>query len=151
MAASRSRARIGLGTKIIWTQAGFTGEIIEQITGLGAERGDFDVTHMDVPPLEPGQFANALKIPSEIARIPDMTYMVHFDEASSIPPIGGDPETIEIRFRRRKTDLTAAKMEGTGWLKSFSITLPVEGKATMQIVVSWTGNMVFTRSTPLAA
>lgn len=147
---STSRARIGLGTKIIWTQSQFVVEIIDQITGLGAERGDFDATHMDVPPLEPGQFANALKIPSEIARIPDMTYMAHLDEARAIPPIGGDPETIEIFFRRRKTDLTAAKLAGTGWLKSFSWTIPVENKATVQIVVAWTGNMVFTRPTPLS-
>jgi|SRR6266568_2712768 len=146
MAASRSRARIGLGTKIIWTQSGFGGEIINQITGLGASRKDFDATHMDVPALQPGQFANGQKVPSDVAELKDMHYELHLDEAAAVPPVGGEPETIELQFRRRKTDLTPAKWSATGWLKEFEWTIPVEGKMTAKVVVAFTGDAVFTKA-----
>ena len=146
MAVANSRARIGLGTKIIFTQSGFTGEIIEQIT-MGADRGEVDVTHMGVLPVEPGTIGNRLKIPLEIAGIKDMSFSMHLDEAASVPPIDQDPETIIIQFRRRKTQITAAQFSATGFLKDYTWTIPMEGKMIVACVVAWTGNGVFTRAT----
>jgi hypothetical protein len=150
MAATTSRARIGLGTQIVFTQSQFAGEIIEQIT-FGTERDDIDVTHMGVPPVEPGgPITNRQKIPLEISGISDMNFTVHLDEEAGWPPVNGQPETIEIIFRRRKTQATAAKFSATGWVKTVNATLPLEGKMTMALTVGFTGDLLFTRATALA-
>lgn len=151
MATTTSRARIGLGTKIVFTQSGFAGEIVEQIT-FGTERGEVDTTHMGVPAIEPGgPITNRQKIPLEVAGISDMNFTVHLDEESGWPPVNGDPETVEIIFRRRKTQLSPAKFSATGYIKTANATLPVEGKMTLAITVGFTGNLLFTRAVSLAA
>ena len=146
MAVANSRARIGLGTKIIFTQSGFTGEIIEQIT-FGAMRGEVDVTHMGVAPIEPGTIGNRLKIPLEIAEIKDLSFTMHLDEESAVPPLDQEPETILIQFRKRKSQLTAAQFSATGFLKDYTWTIPMDGKMTMACVVTFTGNGEFVRAT----
>ena len=146
MAVASSRARIGLGTRIVFTQSGFTGEIIETIT-MGASRGEVDVTHMGVPPIEPGTIGNRLKIPLEIADIKDLSFTMHLDEEAAVPPLSENPETIEIQFRKRKTQITAAKFAATGFLKDYTWTIPMDGKMTLACVVCFTGNGEFTRAT----
>src|SRR5712691_8163902 len=104
MAASNSRAKIGLGTKVTFTQTGFVGEVIDSIEGLGVERADFDATHMGVLTLDQVR-TNREKIPAGLAGINDITLSVHFDPAVGFPALS-EPETIELVFPRRKTEST---------------------------------------------
>ena len=151
MAASQSRARTGLGTKIVFTQSQFTGEIIETIDGLGGTRERYDTTHMGTAPLEQGDFSNSESIPADVADIADMTFVLHLDTANPIPPISEEDQTIEIIFRRRKTELTAAKFIGCGGIKSYAWTVPVRGKMTMRCTVGFTGTPRYIKPTLVAA
>lgn len=145
MAASNSRAKIGLGTKVTFTQTGFVGEIIESIDGLGVERADFDATHMAVDTLDQVK-TNRQKIPAGLAGINDITLSVHFDPAVGFPALS-DPETIELVFPRRKTESTAGKWSATGYLKGVSATIPVENKMTARITLGFTGNYTYVKPT----
>jgi hypothetical protein len=147
MAASHSRAKIGLGTKVIFTQTGFIGEIIEGVEGLGVERADFDATHMGVPTLDQVK-TNRQKIPAGLAGINDMTLSLHFDPAVGLPALS-DPETIELIFPRRKTESTPAKWSATGYLKGVSASIPVDNKMTARVTLGFTGDYTYTRPTLL--
>jgi hypothetical protein len=149
MAASTSRARVGLGTKINFALSGSKGEIIETVS-WGIDGGDaIDATHMDVPPIDgDGIRTNAEMIPREIARLQPMTFTAHFDEALGLPQLNF-PETIELVLRRRSGQLTPAKMSATGWVSNVAFDLPVNEKSVVRMTVSFTGNFVYVR--PLLA
>ena len=147
MAASNSRAKIGLGTKVVFTQSGFIGEIVETIEGLGVERGDFDATHMGVPTLDQVK-TNRLKVPSGLAGIKDMSLTLHFDPALGLPPLA-EPETIELTFARRKTEATAAQWSATGYLKDCGASIPVENKMTARVTLGFTGDYLYIKPTLL--
>jgi hypothetical protein len=144
MAASNSRAKIGLGTKVIFTQSGWTGEICEAIDGLGVERGEIDTTNMAVPTLDEVT-ANRQKIPAGIAGIKDMTLVFHFDSAIGLPPINAPEETVELIFKRRPTELTPAKFSATGFFKDATLTIPIEGKVTIRTIVAFSGAYTYTK------
>lgn len=144
MAASNSRAKIGLGTKVVFTQSGWSGEICEAITGLGVERGEIDVTHMGVPGLDEVR-TNRQKIPAGIAGIKDMTLVFHFDSAVGLPPINAAEETVELIFKRRPTELTPAKFSATGFFKDATLNIPIEGKQIINSVVAFSGDFTYTK------
>ena len=142
MAASNSRAKIGLGAKVVFTQSGWSGEVCETITGLGVERGSINVTHMGVPTLEEVT-TNEETLPAGIARIKPMTLVFHFDPAVGLPPINGPVETVEISFKRRATELTPAKFIASGYFTDATLSIPIAEKMVINSVVSFTGNLVY--------
>src|SRR6185503_9828923 len=144
MAASNSRAKIGLGTKVVFTQSGWAGEICEAITGLGVERGEIDVTHMGVPTLDEVT-SNRQKIPAGIAGIKDMALVFHFDSAVGLPPINQPEETIELIFKRRPTELTPAKFSATGFFINATLNIPIEGKVVINTVIAFSGAYTYTK------
>ncbi len=150
MAASNSRAKIGLGTKVIFTQSGWSGEICEAITGLGVERGEIDVTHMGVPTLDEVT-SNREKIPAGIANIKDMALVFHFDSAVGLPPINGPVETIQLIFKRRPTEATPAIFSASGFFKDATLNIPIEGKVVVNTVIAFSGAYIYTKPTLLAA
>lgn len=139
MAASNSRAKIGLGTRVVFTQSGWSGEICEAITGLGVERGEIDVTHMAVPQLTEVK-TNRQKIPAGVAGISNTTLVFHFDPAQGLPPINAAEETVEFIFPRRPTELTPAKFSATAFFINASLNIPVEGKMQINSVISFSGD-----------
>lgn len=147
MARSNSRAKIGLGTKITFTESGFVGEIIDQIEGMGFERQTFDATHMDVPPIGEVR-TNGQKVFSDLARIKDATMTVHFDPAIGPPPVN-EGETIVFQFPRRKTEATAAEWSATGAIVDCGMTIPVEAKMQQRFTVAFTGDYSYKRPTLL--
>ncbi len=150
MAASNSRAKIGLGTKVVFTQSGWSGEICEAITGLGVERGEIDVTHMGVPTLDTVK-TNREKIPAGVAGISNTTLVFHFDPAQGLPPINAPEETVQFIFKRRPTELTPATFSATAFFISASLSIPIEGKMVINSVISFSGDYTYTKPTLLAA
>jgi hypothetical protein len=144
MAASNSRAKIGLGTKVIFTQSGWAGEICEPITGVGVERGEIDTTHMAVPTLDEVT-SNRQKIPAGIAGIKDMTLVFHFDPAVGLPPINAPEETIQLILKRRPTESTPAVFSATGFFKDATLNIPIEGKMLINSVVAFSGAYTYTK------
>ncbi len=144
MAASNSRAKIGLGTRVVFTQSGWSGEVCEPITGLGVQRSEIDVTHMAVPTLDETT-TNIQKIPGGLAGIKDLTLVFHFDSAVGLPPINAPEETIELIFKRRPTELTAAKFSATGFFKDATLTIPLDGKQIINTVVAFSGAYSYTK------
>jgi hypothetical protein len=147
MAAATTRARVGLGTKIVFHDSGITGEIIETIS-WGIDGGEaIDATHMGVPPLDGYSIrTNGEMIPRETAQLRQMTLTLHFDEASGLPQVNR-PETIELILRRRSTQLTSARWKATGWVQSMDLDIPVQEKMVYRMTLAFTGNFVYTKPT----
>ncbi len=144
MAVSNSRAKIGLGTKVIFTQSGWTGEICEPITGLGVQRSEIDVTHMAVPTLDESK-TNVQKIPGGLASIKNLTLVFHFDPAVGLPPINAPEETIQLILKRRPTELTAAVFSATGFFTDATLTIPLDGKMVINSVVAFSGDYTYVK------
>lgn len=145
MSAATTRARVGLGTQLIFTQSGITGEIIETIS-WGIDGGDaIDATHMGVSPLDGFEIrTNGEMIPREIATLRPLTCTLHFDEESGLPLVN-QPETIQLILRRRKTQLTPAIWQATGWVSTLDLDIPVAEKMVYRMTVIFTGNYLYTK------
>jgi hypothetical protein len=149
MAASNSRAKIGLGTKVVFTQSGSIGEIMSLSNALGLEGTSFDASHLGMPTLDEVS-ANGQKIPGGIVQITDMSGVIHFDPANGIPPMLLS-QTIEVVLPKRSTELSAAKFSATGWLQSFNASMTPNEKMQGNFVIAFTGAYVYTKPTLLAA
>lgn len=142
MAVSTSRAKVGLGSKVVFTQSGSIGEILS-ITGVGWERGFFDATHMEVPSLD-DVHTNGQQIPSDLARFKPWTVTAHFDSALGFPP-AREPETIELVLPKRKAELVPAKLSATGWISDVTMGLEVDAKAVATFTMQFTGDYLYQR------
>lgn len=148
MAASTSRATVGLGTKIILTQSGSLGEIMSY-AGIGWERGFFDATHMDVPEVDGATVrSNGQQIPSGLVRFKPWTVQVHWDSARGLPT-PNEPETIELELRKRKTELTGGKFSATGFITDTTMGLEIDAKTIHTVTIQFTGDYVYVKPTLL--
>jgi hypothetical protein len=144
---ARSRAKIGLGSKVIFTQSGFVGEVINEIRGMGFTRPSFDATHMDSPDLEEVR-TNGQMIPGSFAQIKPATMTLHFDPSLGLPPVN-DGEMIIIEFPRRKTEATPASWRAFGWVSDCDMAIPVKEKMTQTITLDFTGDTFYKKPTLL--
>lgn len=148
MAVTNSRAKIGLGTKIIFTQSGSIGEIMSITGALGLQGTSFDASHLGMPTLDQVN-ANGQKVPGGIVQIKSMTATIHFDPALGIPPLLL-PQTIEVILPKRTTESSPAKFSATGWMEDYEAGMQPNEKMTATCVVAFTGNFVYVKPTLVA-
>lgn len=144
MAVSTSRATPGIGTKIEFMQSGSLGEIVSY-AGIGWTRGSYDATHMEVPEVNGADIrSNGQQIPSGLVRFKTWTVTIHFDSAKGLP-VPGDPETINLVFKKRSAELVPAKLSATGWVSDTTMGLEVDAKTVATVTIDFTGNFEYTK------
>lgn len=148
MAIPNSRAKIGLGTKIIFTQSGSIGEIVSITGALGLQGTSFDASHLGMPTLDQVN-ANGQKVPGGVVQIKNMTATIHFDSANGIPPLLL-AQTIELLLPKRAVEASPAKWSATGWVEDFEASMQPNEKMMSTVVLAFTGNFIYTKPTLVA-
>jgi len=148
MAVSNSRAKIGLGAQIEFTQSGSIGEIVGGNDFMGVQGTSLDASHLMMPTLDEVH-SNGQQIPGGVVQLMDWSLNVHFDSAIGLPKVH-EVQTIRLILPKRTNESSPAKWQATGWVKQCSISMQPNEIMMAAITIAFTGNYEYSRPTLLA-
>lgn len=148
MAESNSRAKIGLGAQIIFTQSGSIGEIVSINGAMGVQGTSLDASHLMMPTLDEVN-SNGQQIPGGIVQLKDWNLSVHFDSAIGLPKVH-EVQLIQLILPKRTTESSPATWQATGWVKDVEVTMQPNEIMAAAVIIAFTGNYEYTKPTLMA-
>lgn len=148
MAESNSRAKIGLGAQIIFTQSGSIGEIVSINGAMGVAGTSLDASHLQMPTLDEVN-ANGQQVPGGVVQLKDWTLSVHFDSAIGLPKVH-EVQTIELTLPKRTNESSPAKWSATGWVKDIEVTMQPNELMMAAVIIAFTGDYAYSKPTLFA-
>jgi hypothetical protein len=148
MAESNSRAKIGLGAQIIFTQSGSIGEIVSINGAMGVQGTSLDASHLMMPTLDEVN-SNGQQIPGGIVQLKDWNLSVHFDSAIGLPKVH-EVQLIQLILPKRTTESSPATWQATGWVKDCEISMQPNEIMLAAVIIAFTGNYEYTKPTLMA-
>lgn len=130
---------VSLARATITFQSGFFAQIldwdIDDIT-----RAAIETSHQGLASAGAGKFGNMTYIASFLVNPGKLKVKLHFNP-DTLPPIATAAETVTIAMGDSTTQATYA---GTGFMSSFKITGPLDGKMTADAEIQFSGNVTKT-------
>lgn len=148
MAESNSRAKIGLGTQIIFTQSGSIGEIVSINGAMGVQGTSLDASHLMMPTLDEVN-SNGQQVPGGVVQLKDWNLTVHFDSAIGLPKVH-EVQTIQLVLPKRTNESSPAKWQATGWVKDAEVSMQPNEIMQATIIIAFTGAYLYERPTLFA-
>jgi hypothetical protein len=148
MAESNSRAKIGLGTQIIFTQSGTIGEIVSINGAMGLAGTSLDASHLMMPTLDEVN-SNGQQIPGGVAQLKDWNLNIHFDSAIGLPKVH-EVQTIQLVLPKRTNESSPAKWQATGWVKDVEVSMQPNEIMAATVIIAFTGAYEYTKPTLFA-
>ena len=148
MAVPNSRAKIGLGAQIIFTQSGSIGEIVSINGAMGVAGTSLDASHLMMPTLDEVN-SNGQQIPGGVVQLKDWNLSVHFDSTIGLPTVH-EVQTIELILPKRTNESSPAKWSATGWVKDVEVTMQPTEIMMAAIINAFTGDFAYQRPTLFA-
>ena len=136
---------VGTATTITFGTSGYSANV-ETVDWSGMEREAFPTTHMGTTLPGANQIGGKTYIPSKFADPGEITLEVQYNPQTN-PPLNGAAETITVTWPLVSGDSTPASWSASGFLRSFRITDPHDGKMMATAVVKLSGNISFTDAT----
>lgn len=136
---------VGTASTVTFGTSGYSANI-ENVDWSGMERAAFETTHMSTTLPGANQIGGKTFIPSKFADPGEITLEVQYNPQTN-PPLNGVAETITIGWPLVSGDSTAASWACSGFLRSFRITDPHDGKMMATAVVKLSGNISFSDAT----
>jgi hypothetical protein len=136
---------VGSGTTVTFGTSGYSANV-ENIDWSGMEREAFPTTHMTTTQPGANQIGGKTFIPSKYADPGEITLEVQYNPQTN-PPLNGPAETITITFPLVSGDSTAANWACSGFLRSFRLTDPHDGKMMATAIIKMSGLITFTDAT----
>jgi hypothetical protein len=128
-------ASLGFGSSITFS-SGFFAEITDVKIG-GLSREAVDVTNFG----STGGYKEF--IPSTLIDSGELEVELIYD-TDATPPITGAAETITVTFPLKGAEITAAKIECSGFLTDSEESVPMDDKMSMSCTVKFTGQRTYT-------
>lgn len=132
---------ISTGAAITFS-SGFFAEVLN-IDWSGISRESIDTTHFGTTQASAGEFGSRTFIPGDLSDPGELSVEMHFNPDDDVP-IESVAETVTLTFDLVAGDTTPANWEGTGFMTSFDVGMPLEDKMTATAVIKFSGNITMT-------
>jgi hypothetical protein len=136
---------VGTGTTVTFGTSGYSANL-ENVDWSGIDREAFPTTHMGTTQAGANQFGGKTFLPSKFADPGEITLEVQFNPQTN-PPVHGVAETITVTWPQVTGDSTAASWACSGFVRSFRVSDPHDGKMMATIVAKLTGVATMTDAT----
>lgn len=130
---------IGTGTVVTFGTSGFAAQLLD-VKGPHPQRGFEPTSHMGTAAPGAGKIANMTFLPHDLVDGGELTLQCHFNP-STTPPIHNTEETITITFPVPAGLTNPATWASKGFVTSYEVTDPLEGKMVVNVNVKLSGNI----------
>ena len=124
---------VSTGITIVFATSGFSAEILD-VANSGASRKSIDVSHMATAAPGAGKYGNMPFIPGRLTDAGELTLDLHYNP-DTLPPIDLAAETITVTFPLFPGDVSAAKLEFSGFFTGYDSAMPLDDKMTVSATI----------------